>query len=87
MCCLLLVAVILRVEVHGRADIAMPQHALNRLRIDLPLVHKPGAQAVTQVVKTKPVAPSQEQLRRWSPPVANDPVRMDTYLGVLTNAR
>ena len=53
--CLLLIAVILRVEVHGCADIAVPQHALNRLRIDLPLVHKPGAQAVTDVVKTEPL--------------------------------
>jgi hypothetical protein len=35
--------------------IAMAQHALNRLRIDLPLVHKPGAQAVTDVVKTEPL--------------------------------
>jgi hypothetical protein len=41
--CLFFVAIILRVEVHGRADIAMPQHTLHRLRIDLSLVHEPGA--------------------------------------------
>ena len=46
-------AVILRVEIHGCADVTMPQHALNRLRINLRLVHKPGAQAMTQVVKTE----------------------------------
>jgi hypothetical protein len=55
LCSLLLVVVILRVKVHGRVDIAMPQHARNRLRIDLPLVRKPGAQAVTEVVKTGPL--------------------------------
>jgi hypothetical protein len=33
-------------HIEADADIAMPQHALNRLRIDLPLVHQPGAQAV-----------------------------------------
>jgi len=50
---LLFVAVILRKKVRGRADVAMPQHTLDRLRIDLPLVHEPGAQAVPQVVKTE----------------------------------
>jgi len=37
-------------HIEANADIAMPQDALNRLRIDLPLVHEPGAQAVPQVV-------------------------------------
>jgi len=31
----------------------MPQHPLHRLRIDLPLVHQPGAYAVPQVVQTE----------------------------------
>ncbi len=47
------VAIVLGVKIHGRSDIAMPQHALNRLRIDLPLVHEPGAEAVPEVVKTE----------------------------------
>jgi hypothetical protein len=37
LCCLFLVAIILRVEVHGCADIAMPQHPLDRLGSTFPL--------------------------------------------------
>jgi len=43
MYCLLFVAVVLRIEVYRRADIAKPQHPLHRLWIDLPLANKPGA--------------------------------------------
>ena len=53
MCCLLFVAIILPVEVHGSANIALPQHSLNRLWSNLPFVHQPRAQAVPQIVKTE----------------------------------
>jgi hypothetical protein len=54
--CVLFIAIILRVEVHGRADVAVPQHPLHRLQIDLPFVDQSGAQTVPQVVKTEALA-------------------------------
>jgi broad-specificity NMP kinase len=38
-------------HMEANADIAKPQHALNRLRIDLPLVHEPGLETLRQALQ------------------------------------